>query len=428
MRSSCFFLILSLTLIRNTNSLGQDITYAREVISKLCAPSMKGRGYVENGDRNAALFLAEEFEAAGVQKYSKSYFQDFTTPVNSFPGKMNLTINGKALQPGRDFLIDPGSPGISGKFAVELLTADDLLNNATWMKKIKGASSKFIVICPFDRKKYNAEQIKQINDIISFMKYSNDNPAKGTLILTDDKLTWSGSTEVYGKPSFTINAASTPDKVEIVEVTAENRFLKNYQTQNVIGYIEGEKRDSLLVFTAHYDHLGMMGAETMFPGANDNASGVSVLLNLVKYFSAHKPEYTVVFIAFAAEEIGLVGSRYFVDHPAFPLAKIKFLVNFDLAGTGEDGIQVVNGKNYQQKFDLIARLNAEGKLLKQIKIRGEACNSDHCMFHSKGVPCFYIYTLGGIQAYHDIYDRAETLPLTEYEDYLSLLLKFIEKI
>jgi Zn-dependent M28 family amino/carboxypeptidase len=169
----------------------------------------------------------------------------------------------------------------------------------------------------------------------------------------------------------------------------------------------------------------MMGKETMFPGANDNASGVSLLLNLVKHFSTTKPKYTIVFIAFAAEEIGLVGSRYFTEHPVFPLSNIKFLINFDLAGTGDDGIQVVNGKTYQQKFDLISKLNDDGKLLKQIKIRGEACNSDHCMFHAKGVPCFYIYTLGGIQAYHDIYDRAETLPLTDYQDYYTLLLKFI---
>lgn len=415
------------TLITNT-TYSQDIAYAKEVIDKLCSESMKGRGYVGGGDRNAAIFLAEEFEKVGLKKYSKTYFQNFTTPVNSFPGDMSLIVNGKMLKPGQDFLIEPGSPGITGKFAVEKLTADDLLTNDVWTKKIKNASSKFILVSPFDKKKYSADQIKHLNEIISFLKYSADNPAKGTLVLTEDKLTWSGSTELYSKPSFTISAGSIAGDIKNIEVSVENKFIKNYQTQNVIGYIEGAKKDSLLVFTAHYDHLGMMGRETIFPGANDNASGVSVLLNLMKYFSKNRPTYTVVFIAFAAEEIGLVGSRYFTSHPTFPLSKIKFLINFDLAGTGDDGIQVVNGKVYQQKFDLITKLNEEGKLLKQIKIRGEACNSDHCMFHSKGVPCFYIYTLGGIQAYHDIYDRAETLPLTEYEDYLALLLKFIQEI
>ena len=285
-----------------------------------------------------------------------------------------------------------------------------------------------LLSAPLIRPKYSADQLKHINDIISFLKYSKENPAKGVVIVTTEKLTWSGSTELFFKPCFTIKASALSDPIASIELAADNKFLKNHQTQNVIGYLEGVKKDSLLVFTAHYDHLGMMGNETMFPGANDNASGVSLLLNLVKHFSVTKPAYTVVFIAFAAEEIGLVGSKYFTDHPLFPLAKIKFLLNFDLAGTGDDGIQVVNGKIYQKKFDLMTRLNDQDKLLKQIKIRGEACNSDHCMFHSKGVPCFFIYTLGGIQAYHDIYDRPETLPLTDYQDYFTLLIKFIEKL
>ena len=248
------------------------------------------------------------------------------------------------------------------------------------------------------------------------------------MILTDEKLTWSGSTELFFKPCFTIKASVLSEPITSIEIFAENKFLKNHQTQNVIGYLEGTKKDSMLVFTAHYDHLGMMGNETMFPGANDNASGVSLLLNLVKHFATNTPEYTVVFIAFAAEEIGLIGSKYYTEHPLFPLSNIKFLINFDLAGTGDDGIQVVNGKIYQQKFDVLTKLNDQGKLLKQIKIRGEACNSDHCMFHAKGVRCFFIYTLGGIQAYHDVYDRAETLPLTDYQDYFTLLVKFIDKL
>ena len=424
---SIAFVFISLLAI-HLNCKSQQVPYAREVISKLCSTAMKGRGYVENGDRNAANFIAEEFGKAGLKKYSKSYFQHFNTPVNSFPGKMSLVVNGKKLIPGEDFLIEPGAPGITGKFSVETLNADDLLSDDLWMPKVRSASAKFIVVNPYDKAKYSADQIKRINEIISFLKYSKDNPVKGAVILTNDKLTWSGSTELFSKPSFTVKATAVSEPITTIDASVENKFLKNHETQNVIGYFEGEKKDSLIVFTAHYDHLGMMGTETMFPGANDNASGVSLLLNLIKHFSATKPKYTIAFIAFAAEEIGLVGSSYFTAHPVFPLSKVKFLINFDLAGTGDDGIQVVNGKIYQQKFDLISKLNDEGKLLKQIKIRGEACNSDHCMFHSKGVPCFYIYTLGGIQAYHDIYDRAETLPLTEYQDYYTLLVKFIDTL
>lgn len=409
-------------------STAQNMAYAKEIIHNLCSEQMKGRGYVENGDKTAAQYIAEEFNKLRLKKYSKTYFQHFATPVNSFPGKMSLTINGKALRPGEDFLIEAGSPGVSGKFTVETMTADDLLKDDVWTKKVKSATSKFIVVNAFDKAKYSADQLKHLNEIISYLKYSKENPAKGTIILTADKLTWSGSVELFSKPSFTVKVGSVQDPITTIDVSVENKYLKNHQTQNVIGYIEGVQKDSVLVFTAHYDHLGMMGKEAMFPGANDNASGIALLLNLAKHYVSSKPTYTLVFIAFAGEEIGLIGSTYFTEHPLFPLGKIKFLLNFDIAGTGDDGIQIVNGKIYQKKFDLISRINDQNKLLKQVKIRGEACNSDHCMFHSKGVPCFFIYTLGGIQAYHDIYDRAETLPLTEYEDYFKLVVAFIKEL
>jgi aminopeptidase YwaD len=73
-------------------------------------------------------------------------------------------------------------------------------------------------------------------------------------------------------------------------------------------------------------------------------------------------------------------------------------------------------------------INDRNQLLPKVASRGAACNSDHCMFHQKGVPCFYIYTLGGIQAYHDIYDRCETLPLTEFSDYCRLMILFFDSI
>lgn len=421
-------LFASLLILSVKVGFSQDIDYAKDVIQTLCSEPMKGRGYVEGGDKSAAKFLADQFEKLGLKKFSKSYFQYFTTPVNSFPGKMSVIINGKSLVPGKDFLVEAGSPGVKGKFAVENITADDLLNNTALSKKLKNVSSKFVVIQPFAATSYSTEQVKQINQAIAFLQYSKENPAKGTLVLSNAKLTWSGSTEVLSNPSFTISAAAIQEPLTTVEFDVENKFLRNHETQNVVGYIEGKNNDSLLVFTAHYDHLGMMGNQTMFPGANDNASGVALMLNLAKHYSKSTPKFTMVFIAFAGEEIGLVGSKYFTEHPLFPLGKIKFLLNFDIAGTGDDGIQIVNGKIYQKKFDVITKLNNENKWLKQIKIRGEACNSDHCMFYSKGVPCFFIYTLGGIQAYHDIYDRAETLPLTEYDDYFKLLVDFIKTL
>jgi aminopeptidase YwaD len=405
--------------------IGQDINYAREVVDKLTSNEFKGRGYVENGDKIAAEYIKGEFEKIGIKKFNKSYFQKFETSVNSFPGKMKFEINGKTLRPGIDYLIEPGSPKIDGEFEVVNLNMEDLLDLDKFSETLRRAKGKFITIPRYDNSKYSQEENKQISDIINFLKFHPDNPASGSIIFSNDKLTWSPSTILNSKPSFTVVDSLTNGQTTKVTLDVENKFISNYKSQNVIGFIEGQNTDSLVVLVAHYDHLGMMGSETIFPGANDNASGIAILLNLAKDIRNNKPKYTTVFIAFGGEELGLLGAKEFTTNPYFELSKIKFLLNFDISGTGDDGIQVVNGKIYRDKFNILKSINTEQDLLKQVKIRGEACNSDHCMFHNKGVPCFFIYTLGGIQAYHDVFDKSETLPLTEFEDYFKLISQFI---
>jgi len=415
-------------LIITSSLRAQVVEHAKEIVATLCDEKMKGRGYVENGEHLAAAYIRQQFSKSGLKKFGKTYEQKFTTAVNTFPASMNLIIDGITLKAGQDFLIDPASPGISGKFSAMNLTADQLLQDDVWINDVKFSTDKIIVIQSWKKDAYTKEQIKRIQEVTAFIQYSSDNQSKGVIILSDDKLTWSTSNIMNKKPSFVVKASALNDVVREVEVHAENKFIKKYETQNIVGYIEGDREDSLLIFTAHYDHLGMMGKKTIFPGANDNASGVSFLLSLMNHYSEFKPKYTTVFIAFGGEEIGLLGSSYFTQHPLFPLPKIKFLINFDMAGTGDDGIQIVNSKIYQKQFDLITQLNKEMNLLAQVKIRGEACNSDHCLFYKKGVPCFFIYTLGGIQAYHDIYDRSETLPFTDFEDYFKLMTEFISRL
>ncbi len=124
----------------------------------------------------------------------------------------------------------------------------------------------------------------------------------------------------------------------------------------------------------------------------------------------------------------MLGSGFFADHPLFSLAKIKFLVNLDLVGTGIDGITIVNATEFPEQFEMLSRINESGRNPMNIKKRGKACNSDHCPFFTKGVPCFFIYTLGGIAAYHDPDDRPETLPLTAFGSLSRLLIAFGEKL
>ncbi|UXP33040.1 M28 family peptidase [Reichenbachiella agarivorans] len=407
---------------------GQHLPYAKEVVQKLASPAFKGRGYVEKGEQIAAQYVAEEFEKIGLKPFKKSYFQTFTTSVNTFPSAMMIALDGKEIVAGQDYLVEAGSPGLSGSFPVLSLSAEDILDEATLIQTLQESNKKFILIQDFDRKEFVKEQLQRIDEVISFLKYNPENPAAGTIILTSGKLTWGASTQQYSKPNIILKIDSTYTAINQISLEIGNQFYKNYKTQNVIGFMTGERSDSLMVYTAHYDHLGMMGENAIFPGANDNASGVAMLLSLAKHYQTHPPRFNTIFIAFGGEELGLLGSQYFVQNPLFDLSKIKFLVNFDITGTGEDGIQVVNGSVYREQFDRLTAINDEMELLSQVKIRGQACNSDHCMFDQMGVPCFFIYTLGGIQAYHDIYDRAETLPLTEFEDYLKLIVAFADEL
>lgn len=424
MRTS--ILLTLLILLGASSAFTQDLSYAKEVVQTLASPAFYGRGYVAKGDKIAADFIHDQFTEIGLRSFKKNYFQPFTTPVNTFPGEMQLALNGKQKTAGVDYLIDPGSPGIKGKFETVYLPADEMLAQAKLLPVLRNSTGKFIIIPTYDPNAFSKDQQKQISDVISFIKYHPDNPAAGSIVLTEGKLTWSGSTYQYPKPSFTLKVDSTTDIIQRITINVANDFIDKYKSQNVIGYVEGKQADSLVVLIAHYDHLGMMGSETRFPGANDNASGIALLLDLAKHYTSNQPQYNTVFIAFGGEELGLLGAKHFVQNPLFDLSKIKFLLNFDISGTGDDGIQVVNGSVYKDRFDQLVQINEEQKLMKEVKIRGEACNSDHCMFHMQKVPCFFIYTLGGIQAYHDIYDKSETLPLTEYEDYFKLITQFVD--
>ncbi|MNL21468.1 Aminopeptidase YwaD precursor [compost metagenome] len=182
------------------------------------------------------------------------------------------------------------------------------------------------------------------------------------------------------------------------------------------------------MFTAHYDHLGGMGSQTYFPGANDNASGVSLLLNMARHYAANPAPYSMAFICFAAEEAGLLGSKHFTEQPLIDLKKIRFLVNLDMIGTGDTGITVVNAEYYPKEFTLLNEINDQHKYLSKINPRGKAANSDHYFFSEKGVPSFFIYTNGGIKAYHDVNDLPGTLPFTEYDDLFNLFLNFNKKL
>lgn len=151
-----------------------------------------------------------------------------------------------------------------------------------------------------------------------------------------------------------------------------------------------------------------------------------MVLALAKYFSKREytSKYSIAFIFFSGEELGLLGSKYYTENPLFELSKIKYLFNLDMVGSGDKGIQIVNSSLYLDVYEILNTINSEKNYLPQIKRRGAAANSDHYFFHAKGVKSFFIYTLGEYKEYHNVYDNSENLPLNKFVELMNLLIDF----
>lgn len=389
--------------------------YARKIVDTLASPSMHGRGYVNDGDKIAAKFIAEEFKSLGLKSFKPDYFQKFKFSINTFPNEVSLQTENKKLVPGKDFIVGASSPFTSGEFEVIWLDKTTAGDKKKLKKILKQKNAGKVVIVDTAGIK---EQFKKAQPWLG--------KAAGVIYIRQ-KLTWEMSQTLSQQFFFDVlPGVLTKDDTKI-KVKIQDKYFPEYTSQNVIGYIEGSKQpDSFVVFTGHYDHLGQMGPDIYFPGANDNASGIAMLLSLARYYAKpeNKPGYSIAFIALSAEEVGLIGSQYYVANPCFSLKKIKFLVNMDILGTGDDGIKVVNATVFETQFKQLQKLNAQSGYLKEVQPRGKAAISDHYFFTMNGVPSFFIYTLGGIKAYHDVDDKRETLPLTEFEDLFSLLIDF----
>jgi Zn-dependent M28 family amino/carboxypeptidase len=213
-----------------------------------------------------------------------------------------------------------------------------------------------------------------------------------------------------------------------LELKVRTKSYTDFPSRNVMASVPGTRRpDSLLVLTAHYDHLGRMG-KAIYPGANDNASGVALLLDLAAEIAKKPLPYTTVFVFFAGEEAGLLGSEAMVRDKKLPLSHIRFLLNLDLMGSGETGMTAVNATVFQQEFALMDSLNRRFKYLPEIRKRGKAANSDHHYFTEAGVPSFFWYLSGPRSAYHDVYDVPSTLTLHGYNATFRLVMSFFESL
>lgn len=414
--------VFFLALFISGFSFGQK-EYAQSILDTLCSEYYDGRGYVNKGDVRAADFLVNELQSIGVQPFKKHPFtQEYSFGVNTFPYPIEVILGSDTLLPGADYLVNPISGTAQGEFKVVEITKQNYLDYFQHPQTLRNLDpSQTVFVFNFMGEK-NKDLLKEIQSFTyATTKYFP------VISITNSKQMYSVGRFQTNYPFITIDSAAYQTQ-ETIQLKVTNKYIPNYTSKNVIGWIPGKKKRKYVVFSAHYDHLGRMGPEAIFPGANDNASGVAMLLSIAKYFKKHPQKYSIVFCLFSGEEAGLVGSKYFVEHPYFPLKKVKFVLNVDIMGAADEGITLVNGTKHEDAFNTITAINDQLQLLDQIKKRGPTANSDHHFFSEMGVPAFFIYSMGSVKNYHDIYDTAENTPLHKFDEVQTLLTKFVEQL
>ena len=198
--------------------------------------------------------------------------------------------------------------------------------------------------------------------------------------------------------------------------------VKQKESRNVLALLPGtDRKDEVVVYMAHWDHLGTRpaktpGEDTIFNGAVDNATGVAGMLEIAGALGGAKPRRSILFLAVTLEESGLLGSQYYVAHPAFPLAKTVGVINIDAMNViGRTRDLTVVGKGQSELEDMLAPIiKRQGRVLTEESdpTAGYYFRSDHFNFAKAGVPA--IFTGAGV----DLLDGGTVAGKAASEDYV----------
>lgn len=402
-----------------TSSLqAQDLKHYKKIVKELSSKKYQGRGYAKDGANMAGRYLVKEFEKAGADEV---VCQPFKIDINTFCGKMDMWADGKKLTPGVDFAMREYSPGVHGEFPVYHVDTLNFDAEKMYADLAKPEYANCLVVCDFWFM-YTHSEFKPL--------HKKDSSVGGFI------QTWTSPIKFYkaygsrvmGKPIVWITPEAIKG-VKNVKLDIDNEWLQDYELFNVIAKVNGEKHDSCFVFTAHYDHLGNLGRDVYYPGANDNASGTATIVTLAEYYAKNKPEYDMYFIAFSGEDSGLNGSLYYVDNSTVPLENIKYLFNIDMIGDNNPVQYCEASDEGNRGYALLEEINGEKHYFEALN-RGElAANSDHYPFAEHHVPCILFENEEGdaFKYYHTIYDTYKNGIFVTYEPIFKIIVDFVER-
>lgn len=403
-------------IVNQLKEIGIASLPARCEESNEAAPELKSKVLPADAGRWSTL-AAEDAD----------YIQSFKMPMNVMRGAMSLSVDGERFEPTVDFIAKEFSPSCKGTFPVAYLD-ESFYSSGNFVNELNSGRyhGMFVVI---DWKLY--QQVLDYNPLDRYLPYIMPLTDVAGLILKQDELFPYFKARSYYTthvPALMVSSKFPSDAKE-VSVDIDSEMIDGHDGHNVIGYLPGRvNSDERVVLIAHYDHLGVMGEGNMFPGANDNASGVAMVLALAKYYKEHTPELPMEFIFLDTEENNLLGAFFYCENPRLPLDKIKYLLNFDMIGDNGKMICQASdeGKRGLELFkSLCSEMDAPFTAIEEETMDD---NSDHFAFGLKGVPCAYFTFEGDFyQYYHTPRDTYENTSDEYFESMFGTVRRFIEK-
>ena len=438
----------------------------KEYVYFLASDSLKGRkpGTVEMNV--AGEYILAHFKAAGLKPMAENGFQYFNIVIDATLGPENkLSLDGYDAAFRKEFI--PLAFSSSGEVNASVVFAGygfDLdLDSLKWSDysgiDVKG---KWVMIFRADPELDNTDsKFIPFSDTRSKVLTAKDKGAAGVLLVTpkgldkDDKLmalVVENNEVTSGIPVVNIRhqiadrilAAKgiSADSLEnlIIAKKKPNSFetgtllhgkvdvsQKHAKTANVIGLLEGNDKvlkDEYIVVGAHYDHLGFGGPNSgsrmpdtiaIHNGADDNASGTAMVMELAKKLCSQKAKLkrSIIFVSFSGEEMGLLGSKYFVNNPPVEIKKIKAMFNFDMVGRfdKEKNSISISGTGTSAEGDSILKVFEKGLPFTVTHSPDGYGPSDHASFYSSNIPVFF-FTTGVHMDYHTPFDDADKLDYT----------------
>jgi len=406
-------------------------------IHYLADDKLQGRRAGTPGEEMAMSYISDQFKQIGLRpKGTEGYYQPFDiNEGRQIKTGTHFIINDKELALNEEYFPFVYSPNIN----IESLPAIAMQETGMpWFIDLKEAISDNANNPHFDLKNYIHQQATELKGrgATALIFYNTSEKDDELKFEPKDKSETTGIPVVYvtkaaAKKYFSDSSASIDMKLKL-DIGEKKRI-----GHNVLGYIDNGAATTV-VLGAHFDHLGYgedgnsmlrTGEKLIHNGADDNASGTAALIELARMLKNSKlNKNNYLFIAFSGEELGLFGSKYFVENPTIKMSNVNYMINMDMVGRLNDSTKTLTVGGYgtsPEWSSLIVEKNKKLSFLIKIDSSGTG-PSDHTSFYRKDIPVLFFFT-GLHRDYHKPTDDFDTINYTGELAIVNYIYSLIEK-